>query len=549
MRVVRARHSLAIAAALVLGTMVPLLSAPTALASTPKAQPYPEASPIEGLSTAAQMVDADGKLFVSAGPSGSQIEVLSGAGKRIGQIAGEPGADGMVASADGKTLYVALNKASAISVIDTATMAETARYTVDACPAIVALAAGRLFYSYGCDTTGGVSSIDPDSGGTPVSALTGSYVGQIVRGNGSELAVTAADDSVSTYTAASDGSVTEQGTVTLETWPRDVTFTSNGADVLTVSGAPYQITAYNAATMAQDTVYPGTSYPEAVAADPNGKYVAGGFDSYDATAMLFGESSTSVLWQRYTTGTNPSTWAPNVSDDHMIPQTMTFSADGTHVYGLVVRENLSGIYFFASTIAPTKSSISMEIPTVHGYGKKRTVVALVPGTSGLPVTFTLTEAGVHLSAGTVNTKSGVARRTFKPVYNGTMTASVLGTASTYPSSTSAKYVVDSKTVVSFRGKHTMRHGIAIFKKFKQIRVLFRTLPPVVGRQTTNKLEAWHKGRWYVVGGGSAPEGGGGLLIHLENKPPKRLLLRIHLVAKTDSFSRGSSATSKSFELG
>ncbi|HTW19173.1 MAG TPA: hypothetical protein VME70_03050 [Mycobacteriales bacterium] len=546
MRVVRTRTAVLVLA-LALGT-APLLPAGTAVATTPNAQPYPMTSPITGLSSAAQMVQAHGRLFVSSGPNGSRIEVLSAAGTRIGELVGEAGADGMVASADGSTLYVALNGASAIAVIDTATMKETARYSVDACPASLALAGGRLFYSYGCDSSGGVSSVDPATGGTPFPALTGNYGGLLVRGSGSTLAVVDAVNAVTTYTAAADGSVSELASASIETAPRDLAFTADGDDVLVTSAAPYQITAYDATTMNQTATYTGVAYPEAVATDPNGNYVAGGFDSGAAAAILYGATSKSVLWERYTTSPFPETWTPNASDDHVIPQTLTFSSDGSHVYGLVVRQGLPGIYFFSSTIAPKKTAVSIEIPAVHSYRKDRTVVALVPGSNGVPVNFTMTEAGQLVSAGVVDTRSGVARLTFQPFYSGSVTAIVPGTASTYPSSVSAKYVVYSKTVVRFTGKHTMHHGIAVYRKFRQIGVEFTTLPLLGGRPASYKVQAWHKGRWYTVAVGTASEPLGGLNIYPSARPPKHLLLRIHLVAKSTSYSRGSSATSKRFEL-
>jgi YVTN family beta-propeller protein len=103
-------------------------------------------------------------VFVSGGPSANAIAVADFHGDRDKLITGQPGATGMVLSADGTTLYVALSTGDAISAIDTKTFKETARYPTGAqtCPARLARTGQRIWFGYGCGTawSGGVGRLD-----------------------------------------------------------------------------------------------------------------------------------------------------------------------------------------------------------------------------------------------------------------------------------------------------------------------------------------------------------------------------------------------------
>jgi YVTN family beta-propeller protein len=548
MRVSRVGVMTAAAAALVLTAG---LAPQIAQAGTPGARPDPLAHPVAGLTSAAQMVEANGHLFVSSGTSGSDVEVLTTSGSRVTTITGEPGAEGMVVSADGSTVYVALANSDAISVIDTSTLAETARYTVESCPMNVALASGRLFYSYGCSngspTAAGVASIDPATGGDPVAALNYLWGDAMLRGSGSVLAATEITNTLYTYTAGSDGTLTALGQGSLEETPLDMAFTSDGNSVLVASGAPYQITSYSTDTVAQNLVYPGVAYPQAVATDPTGQYVAGGFESYGVTARLYGQTTDTIKWQRYTAGTNPSLWQTNESFDQMLPRTLVFSPTGAQLYGLVVRGNASGIFFFHSAIAPAASHIKVTVAKV-GPGKKHTAVATLTGAHGA-ITFTMTDNGTSKNLGTANTNShGVARMTFTGRYDGTVTASFEGSPSLFPASATTKFSVASKTTSRLVGPHTTRHGVAMYASYKDINVLFKTTPPEVSRSTKTDFEELRGGHWRIMQRLSGDENQYGLRVFFKSAP-SRVKLRVRLIVAGDSLSRGSHATSKVFEVG
>jgi YVTN family beta-propeller protein len=548
MRVLRGHHAALIAASV--AVLIPMLPQ-AADAATPHARPYPVSRPIAGLASAAQMVYAKGHLFVSSGTSGSAIVVLSTAGKRVGAITDEPGADGMVVSPNGSEIYVALANSDAIAVLNTATLEEITKITVDSCPHSLALAGGRLFYSFGCDgampADEGVSSVDPDGGGTPVPALGYLFANALLRGDGSVLAATDLTNRLTTYTAASDGSLTQIGTGLLPESPEDMAFTSNGNSVLVASGSPYQITSYATATGSQNLVYPGVAYPQAVATDPTGHYVAGGFKSYNATAMLYRESSGSILWQRYTASSNPAYWSTNVSFDAMDPQTLVFSPSGTQVYGLVTRENTNGLFFFDSAVAPKTSAVKVSVPNV-GFGRDHTATARVTGAPGAPVTFTLTDNGTTRDLGTVDAnRHGVARKVFAGTYNGTVSASFEGSAAKYPATAKAKFTVASKTSSRLVGPHTTRHGVAFYSSYKDVNILFSTTPKQALRATRTDFEELLGGHWRIVGRLSKDENQAGLRVYFKSAP-SNVEIRVHLIVPADSLSRGSAATSKVFEI-
>ncbi|WP_055490759.1 YncE family protein [Streptomyces sp. TP-A0356] len=95
-------------------------------------------------------------VFISD-PKTNTVVVTDYAGKVVGRITGEAGANGMAVSRDSATLYVALTDADAIAAVDTATLKETARFATGANsgPLDLAFAGGKLWFSYGKYAQGG----------------------------------------------------------------------------------------------------------------------------------------------------------------------------------------------------------------------------------------------------------------------------------------------------------------------------------------------------------------------------------------------------------
>lgn len=519
-------------------------------ATTPAPIPYPMAHAVAGLSSAGQMVAANGHLFVSSGSGGSTITELSSTGQVVKTLSGQSGADGMVASPDGSTLYVALNQAGAIAAISTSTLTvESAPFPVEACPADLALSNGRLFYSYGCDSsTGGVSSIST-GGGTPVSVETGDSGAPLISGSGSVLAV-ANGSMLRTYSAATDGGTTPTATnnTTLEERPNEIALTPDGQTLLTATGFPYQIDTFDTASLTAGSPYPGVAYPQAVAVDPTGTHVAGGFSSYTTTVSLYTLSNQSVDWSRFTAGTNPTQWKPNVSADEVEPGTLTFSSDGSRVYSLVKRENLSGLYLFATSLAPTHTTISVKAPNVK-HGKPLTARSVVSGAPRATIGYALTNfTNTNRSEGSAtSTSTGIASRSFHASSNGTIRATFLGSSTQLPSTATSKFTVGSITRSRLVGGFKKRRGVTYFRSWKKVSVLFRTTPAEQRRANVGWIEQKRGRHWYVVGHVKGYENQYGARIYFKGNPGS-LEMRVKFKAESDSFSRGSTKTSKPFVI-
>lgn len=104
------------------------------------------------------VVDAVHKrVYYSSGASANQVISVGfdGRGKKV--LENQFGASGLVLSADGKTLYVALAAGDAISAIDTGTLTERARYALNphSCPTHLARTGSDVWFGYGCDAWSG----------------------------------------------------------------------------------------------------------------------------------------------------------------------------------------------------------------------------------------------------------------------------------------------------------------------------------------------------------------------------------------------------------
>jgi hypothetical protein len=518
--------------------------------ATPAATPYPMAHAVPGLSTGGQMVWAKGHLFVSSGPNGSTIKVLSSAGQVEKTLTGESGADGMVASADGSTVYVALDTATGeIGEIDTTSLTQTTTHPVNSCPAEVALSSGRLFYSYGCDSslTAGVSSIDPASGGSPVPVESGDSGAPLISGATSVLAV-ANGSTLRTYSTADDGGTTALASniSTLEERPNEIALTPDGQTLLTASGAPYEIDTFDTASLTAGSPYPGVAYPEAVAVDPSGTHVAGGFNADDSTVRLYAATSHSVDWSRYTTGTDPARWRETEDIEEVEPGTLTFSSDGSRVYGLVMHGDSNGLFLFASSLSPTATRISVMAPNVKP-GKPLTARSVVSGVSHGAVSFAVTAVNsTTRSVGSAtSTSSGIATKSFHSSSNGTIRATFLGSATQLPSTATSRFTVGSVTRSRLVGYYKKHRGIAYFRSYKKVNVVFRTTPAEQQRAGIAWIEQKRGRHWYVLNHITGFENQYGAKVVFKGNQGA-LELRVKFKAKSDAFSRGSTAISKPF---
>ncbi|MGW8762951.1 hypothetical protein ACWGN5_10675 [Streptomyces sp. NPDC055815] len=120
--------------------------------------------PIHGTAHFAAAVDqGQRQVYVSTGPSDSEIDVYGYDGRLRQTVEHLPGASGLVLSEDGSTLYVALAAADTIVALDTATLTEKARHPTGShtCPTHLVRTGTDVWFGYGCDAwTGAIGRLD-----------------------------------------------------------------------------------------------------------------------------------------------------------------------------------------------------------------------------------------------------------------------------------------------------------------------------------------------------------------------------------------------------
>jgi YVTN family beta-propeller protein len=261
----------------------PVVAAAPAAADTPPVAASTETL-LDGVTAAADVATGGGKVFVSAL---DRIVVADGTGGVVDSIGALPGATGLVTSADGSRLYVALRDSGEVAVIDTATLAELRRITVGSsypCPRRLALDGTRLVIGYGCDQWGGgVLMVDVSAASAEiVSIWTDAYGAPLVAAAGGVIAAGEAGLSPAQFRVyAVDGSsVTLRGTAPSE-WGaasnlQDLALTPDGLTAISASGYPYYHAAYDTTTLAEVRRYgEGLGYyPNAATVSPDGAHIA-----------------------------------------------------------------------------------------------------------------------------------------------------------------------------------------------------------------------------------------------------------------------------------
>ncbi len=308
-------------------------------------------------STGDMVVDgAHHRVFISD-PTAGQVVVTDYAGTVVAAVGSLPGVHGLELSPDSGTLYAAVHDADAVVAIDTATATESRRYSTGAGagPAYVALAGGKLWFSYGASGDGNIGSLDPnatdpavtlgqDTSRTfydaPILDASAGAPGTLVAGapgqSPVELAVYDVSFGAANRTAYSfDPGNTGGGNL------QDLAVTPDGREVVTASGAPYYQAVYKLSDLSANGKYVTNTYPNAVDIAPNGDIAAGTDSSYDPDVHVFkqGESMPVKQYDLPNTGTSGDSdllapaglaWAPDES------RLFAVSRNGSDVYALRV---------------------------------------------------------------------------------------------------------------------------------------------------------------------------------------------------------------------
>lgn len=313
-------------------TSLSVLNGPAASAS--------RALPLSGFGDIA--VDSVHKqVFISGGQSSNGIVVTDFSGRVEKTIAGQSGATGLELSADGTRLFAALAAGDAISVIDTATLAETARHSTGAgtCPTHLARTAGTIWFGYGCEGTfnGKIGKLDPAAtppvtgdlqGATrfqraPLLTAADTATGPVVAG---QLALSLSTVQVyhldgGALTAGATGDVVGASLT-------DLDLNTDGTTLHSAAGSRDRVEAFAPADLARKGAYSIRPRPNAVAVAPGDQYVAAGALTTDSKDVLVYE----------TDGVTPVNTIALDTGETVAPRGLAWSADLNRLF-VITHEN------------------------------------------------------------------------------------------------------------------------------------------------------------------------------------------------------------------
>ncbi|MFI0982495.1 hypothetical protein ACH4SP_36500 [Streptomyces sp. NPDC021093] len=360
-------------------------------------------------------------------PFGGTVLVTDYTGQVVKRIGNEAGAWGVALSPDSATLYVALRDAGAISVIDTATLEERARYDTGtgsgayAGPTSLALAGGKLWFGYSLDTwRGALGSVDLSAAdpvvtrGEGLDTFRGSPHLAAAPRDPDTLVAAESDGNSATLAVydVSSGRTSEQarrtapgpdGCASLQ----DLALTPDGSRVVVACASPYYHQAFRTSDLSDDGRYTTDSYPNSVAVAPDGT-IAAGSSSLDKDVWVYRPGGNTPLKSLDTgteqTATGGLAWAPDRS--------RLFSVTGDYNFGPLslkvvddpaVRQSTLGLQGPASARKGSQVTLTGSLAPADGLAAGTTVsvkrydaaapdgVLLAPVPVGADGTFSFTD--------------------------------------------------------------------------------------------------------------------------------------------------------------
>jgi hypothetical protein len=228
------------------------------------------------------------RVFVSGGPTANGIVVTDFKGRVTKRIDNQPGATGLVLSADGLSLYAGLASGDAISVISTETLTEIARHVVgpQSCPTHLARTGSLVWFGYGCEANWNakIGKLDPATGvdvakvhggatfqRAPLLASNGAEAGPVVAGqlSLSQSTVRVFTQAGGDLTAGATGDVVGASL-------NDLSVAADGASLYSASGSRNHVEAFAPADLSRRGAYSTGTRPNSVAVSPDNAFLATG---------------------------------------------------------------------------------------------------------------------------------------------------------------------------------------------------------------------------------------------------------------------------------
>jgi hypothetical protein len=332
-----------------------------------------------------------GHVFVAGG----DVVVVTDLDGNIVKTIDAPGASGLALSADGATLYAALNATQAIATISTAKLKVTARYDTGVlCPRDLALAQGRIWFSHECGGARvGFSSMQLD-GKRPIVKQWGwgSFVAPKLAATQQWpdiLVVGVGNDPLTTYDISGGDPVLR---FTAGTGPRarDLALTGDGRQVIVAGDGHLVLDTWS---LLQVGTYPTAMQANSVAVGARDRVAAGVADSTVGAVDLyvFEAGAASPTWTFDFGGRGQS------ADDRLVEHGLAWGPDNSRVYA--VTGQFDGSAPLLRVIIPaTNSATELTLnylgppfsgdPTgleVHLGGKLTALTGVAPGEQTLHV--------------------------------------------------------------------------------------------------------------------------------------------------------------------
>jgi hypothetical protein len=529
-------------------------SAPAAHAFNATSYPYPLTVALP-VATTSQMVTAQGRLFVTQGAGHSDVQVYSTAGALLHDISGEPEASSMALSPDGRTLYVADVPAPGdgeISAIDTATLAHT-DVVSDPCPTNLVAAAGRVFYSYGCQLaadTSGVASVDPTSTAAPVEAFTGLSTPPVVRGGGDVVVVLprgTGKRTITSYGADPSGALTAMSSMPERGNPLSSATSGDGSHIVMFASALHFVE-YSTATFATEKSFATDQFDGSMQLSVDGRYLLVGPPDQDSSTMsLYSTSKTNPLWIREASGTMPSTWEYGTSA-YPVPGSVTFSPTDSHVYALVAAQS-GGVYLFDSAPTTSRSTLHVSFRNKDFLSQVKNLGVKL-STAGTVTIYKYRQHQQPRLVRSVTTNAqGLAAVKVKLFYSSTLEFVYDGGVASYPTSYFLPLGAPARIRVSLRGSYRTRHHVQLLHHASDAQ-FGAVMTPVVSkhRKLRLQLQRQQNGHWRIVGTARGLTDATGTDTFALSHVRKQTLYRVRVYFRGDLDNTESIGLSRSFEI-
>ena len=392
-------------------------------------------------------VDGVHKRVYVSDPAGGKVVVTDYAGKLLATVANLSGVRDLAVSPDSGTVYAAVPGEDAVVAIEAATAAVATRYPTgeNTAPQTLAIAGGRVWFTYGEQPSHRLGSFDP-SLSEPEIALDqipgiAYYDAPELESAGDTLVLGAHGtwSGLGVYDVSSGVPVLRKQGMPSEAanYMSDFALSADAKKIVAASGeSPYAATAISTADLSRTGGYPvEAGSPTSAAIAPDGTVALSTFSWYDKDVYVF-KPGTTAPYRTYTYDLNAS------GGDTIATQGLVWAPDGSKLFAIAY--GASGIHLRTlddATRYPVKATVSA--PAKATRGKKLTVTGRLTSDrsfpSGTKVTVTRTDIdspqGKSLGTKTVGS-SGTFSFTDVPTAGGnvTYTARYAGDATHAPTS-------------------------------------------------------------------------------------------------------------------